>query len=210
MGKEQFNKVFLEIDAVYRLDGELFGKEWDQIRRQQTRFILERPLMFKTLTEKFWGPQMLINLFVNEWWEAEQGLRSSDRNQEIEELADMALLYLTLDSLNPDLLLEPQKKLLKMGWDGTVASYCKDLGLDRKDLIPIAEKKIKTNEIRNPKAAFKFVAREDMQTSKKRMEYNWSALKKKRDKPTRLIVKRGNWWKQWLYVDEGGWARERE
>ena len=203
----EFDKVFLEIDKVYRLDGDLFGKEWDKIRKQQIGFLLERPLMFKVLTEKVWGPARLDALTIDEWWEAEQGLRDSDRNQEIEELADMALLFLTLDSFDPSLLLPTQTTLSKMGWDDTVAGYCEDMGLDRNDLIPIAEKKIKTNRARNPKEAFMLVAEEDMQTSIKRMDNNWLMLKEKRDK-TEKQLKRKDWWKKLLYVDNGGWIRE--
>lgn len=207
MAGNEFQKIYLEIDAVSRLEGDLFGKEWSQVRRQQMDFLLERPLMFKVLTEKFWGAALLNNLFTAEWWEAEQEMRTSDRRQEIEELSDMALLYLTLDSLNPNLLFKSQIELLKLGWDGTVASYCKDLGLDRRDLLPVAEKKIKINKERNPREAFILVAGEDMRTSKERMEQNWGKLKKKRDKIKKLF-NRKDWWKKWLYVDGNGYVRE--
>jgi len=210
MASNEFDKVFLDIDNSYRLECDLFGKEWDKVRRQQLIFLLERPLLFKVQTEKVWGPARLDGHSVNEWWEAEEQLRNSDRSHQIEELSDMALLFLTLDSLNPNLSLPSQKVLLKIGWDNTVESYCNDLGLSKNDLIPTVEKKIIINKIRNPKEAFTLVTDEDIQISINRMEQNWLALKKKRDKPVRLFARRSDWWKKWLYVDEGGWLREKE
>ena len=185
------------------MKGDLFGSEWDEARRSQIGFLLERPLMFKVLTEKVWGPAKIDGHSIDEWWEAEQEERSSNKEQEIEELADMALLFLTLDSFNPNLLLPSQRELSRLGWDGTVKSYCETIGLDGNDLIPITERKIRVNELRNPPEAFRLVAAEDMQSSKKRMDHNWLMLKKKRGKTMKQ-----NWWKKMLYIDEGGWVME--
>src|SRR5688572_25986026 len=115
MNKE-FEKVFMEVDSVFKLDSNLFGKEWDKVREAQIKFILERPLMFKVLTEKFWGPQKLINLWTDEWWEAEKELRASNKVRQTEELADVSLLLLTLDSFNPKLSLPTQVSLIGMVW----------------------------------------------------------------------------------------------
>lgn len=213
MAVNEFDKVFLDVDNSFRLRSDLFGEEWDEVRRQQLIFLLERPLLLKVQTEKVWGPARLDNSSINEWWETEVELRGSNRSKEIEELADMALLFLTFDSLNPTLSLPTQKVLIKMGWEDTVESYCKEIELSRHDLIPFVENKIKINKLRNPKEAFVLVSDEDIQTSIKRMEHNWIALKKKRDKPSNLFISifnRKDWWKKWLYVDEGGWVREKE
>ncbi len=201
-------KVFLEIENVYRLKGDFFGEEWNEIRRRQIGFLLERPLMFKVLTEKVWGPAKLNNLWIDEWWESEQAERSSDKRHEVEELADMTLLFLTLDSFNPNLSLPSHLELLRLGWDGTVKSYCDAIGINRDDLKTTAEQKITINELRNPREAFMLVPDEDMQASKKRMDHNWRMLKGKRDKMGRQPKGR-DWWKKSLYVDKGGWIREK-
>lgn len=204
-------KFFLDVDHAYRLGGNLFGKEWDEVRFQQFVFLIKRPLLFKVQTQKVWGPARLDGYSVGEWWEAEEQSRKSDRPKQIEELSDMALLSLTLDSLDPNLLLNSQKELLKIAWMGTIESYCNDLGLNKDDLAPTVAKKILVNEIRNPEEAFQLISNEDMQTSIKRMEHNWSSLKKKRDEPVSLkyLFNSRDWWKKWLYVDSGGWVREK-
>lgn len=201
--------IFLEIDRALKLEGGIFGNQWKEVRKKQIIFLLERPLMFKVLTEKVWGPARLDSSVVDEWWEAEREERSSNKAKEVYELADMTLLFLTSDSLNPNLMLQSQIKLLKtMAKDSTVKSYCEAIGITEYDLIPICEKKIKINELRNPQEAFLLVANEDMQTSIKRMDHNWNMLKEKRNILGKQI-KESVWWKKTLYVDEGGWVRER-
>lgn len=163
--------------------------------------------MLEVLTERVWGPAVLNNLWIDEWWEAEQEFRKTEKDQGVEELADMTILLLTLDSFNPNLLSPSQIYLLKLGWDDTVKSYCDEIGLGRESLIPIVEKKIIINRERNPAEAFTLVAGEDMHTSKIKMEQNWQILKKKRDKISKWMGKK-DWWKKCLYVDERGWMKE--
>ena len=211
MARNEFDKVFLDIDYAYKLEGNLFGKEWDEVRFQQFIFLINRPLLFKVQTQKVWGPARLDGHSVGEWWEVEEQSRKSDRPKQIEELSDMALLSLTLDSLNPDLSLPSQKELLRIAWMGTVESYCQDLGLNKDELVSTVAKKIEINEIRNPMEAFQLVATEDIQVSIKRMEHNWVSLKKKRNEPAGFLdlFNKRNWWKKWFYIDEIGYVREK-
>lgn len=205
----EIDKLFLKIDGVYRLEGDVFGKEWNGVMAEQIGFLLERPLMFRVLTEKVWGPAKIDVLGLDEWKEAEDGARSEDEEQEIEELADMTLLLLTSDSLNPKLLLPSQRKLLEIGWNDTVRKYCDEIGLDRKDLIPAAMRKIKINKLRNPPEAFVLVPGEDLHSSEKRMEHNWKMLKKKRNEMPKKLDRK-DWWKKSLYVDDEGRVQEKK
>jgi hypothetical protein len=206
-GKNELDKVLLPIDGVFRQEGKLFGEEWEEVRRQQMIFLLERPLMFKVLTERVLGPERMKTFWIGEWEEVEATLKKSNSSQMIEELADMAILLLTQDSFNPDLSLPSQIKVLRMVGNETLREYCAEINQRREFLIPEVMKKIEINRKRNPVEAFRLVANEDMQTSNERMARNWQILKEKRGKMPKGKRKR-DWWKQWLYVDEGGWIKE--
>lgn len=204
-----FYKVFLGIDFTLRKDDSgLFGKELEKIRREQIIFLLERPLIFKVITEKRIGPTRLNALFINEFVEAELEFRKLDRKKEVEELVDMTLLSLTHDSLNPSLSLPSQIVVLQNNWD-TVAGYCEDLGINTSNLVLPATNKIETNKLRNPKEAFMLIDNEPMQMSVERMKNNWDRLKEKRERHAGWFTKKEDWWKKWLYVDKNGWVRER-
>jgi NTP pyrophosphatase (non-canonical NTP hydrolase) len=206
MGGKEYQKQFLRIEGIFREKGDLFGKEWAEVRRQQIGFLLERPLMLKVLTQPVWGPAWIQSLWTGEWGEAEEAFRKLGIDQKKEELADMEILLLTLDILNPDLLLPSQINLLRNVND-VVGNYCKQIGLNRESLIPIAIDKIEINKKRNPPEAYGLVAHEDMETSKKRMEGNWQVLKKIRDKMPKGKGNQ-NWWKKWLPVNKGGWVTQ--
>ena len=206
----KYYKVFLDVDYALSSPSEcLFGKEWDEVRRQQTVFLLERPLMFKVLAEKRSGPARLNSLFQKEFWEAEQEWRRQNKKPQIEELADMAIILLTFDCFNPGLSLPSQITVMKDGLD-TIAGYCKELEIDIKDLISPAKKKVEINKTRNPKEAFMLMQDEPMQMSTERMEHNWSTLKKRRNKHLGWFDDKGkDWWKKWLRVDKNGWVCEK-
>lgn len=211
----EFEKVFLEIDRslgtdryLISLDNHLFGKEWDNVRIRQLVFLLERPLLFKVISEKRFGPIYLNALFINEFWEAEQESRKLNVKKEIDELVDMSLVLLTHDSLNPILSTQKQLIVLEDNWD-TVAGYCKDLRIDKNNLVLPALNKIEINCLRNPKEAFMLVDHESMKMSVNRMMNNWLRLKEKREKHVGWFTKKEDWWKKYYYVDDYGWLRDR-
>ena len=207
MARNEFDKVFLQVEGVLEPNGRVFGPEWNSVRKQQIGFMLERPLMFKILTKKVWGPAMMHNSWVDEWKETERAIHESTKHQGAEELADMTILLLTLDSLNQKLLLPSHIKLLDICSSGITGSLHKRLGLKVESLIPVVNKKIILNEIRNPSEAFVLVPNEDMENSKQRLDHNWNMLKEMRDKIPKQKSNL-NWWKKWLFLDEIGWVRK--
>lgn len=205
----EYGEGFLDIENILKsTHGELFDDKWSEVRHQQFRFLIERPLLFKVISERYWGPARLNSLWTNEWWEIEEQSRKSNKSAMIEELADMALLLLTMDSLKTDLLLEPQVNLLTLGWTDTVKRYCEEIGICQNDLIPVASQKIQINSRRNPIEAYGLVPGEDMHTAHLRLNNNWKELKAIRDKMPKRFYKSG-WWKKWLFVDINGNLQKR-
>jgi hypothetical protein len=203
----EFEKIYLNVDEIFSAQGKLFGEEWNEAIGRQKGFLLSRPLILKVQAEKIWGPARLDVSVINEFREVQSEVNNSNKVLEIEELADMTLLLITLDNLNPDLVLPVHQELAKIEWEDIVGKYCEDIDTDKNSLIPVVIEKIKLNKLRNPSEAFKLVANEDLETSKKRMEHNWNTLKKNR----KLIEEQPwnkDWWKKALYVDEGGWIKE--
>jgi len=207
MTGNEFDKILLELDGVFNSGDKMFGPEWEGVRKQQIGFLLERPLMLKVLSEKVWGPSRIHVYWTEEWKETERAISELTKSQGAEELADMTILSLTLDSLNQQLILPPQIRLLESASGQIANGLHKRLGLDMTSLIPVAEKKIKLNEIRNPPEAFVLVSHEGMEQSKQRLDHNWSVLKQARNSMPKLLNNPG-WWKKQLFVDESGWMRE--
>ncbi len=208
-----FRKIFLDVDNLYKPTNYLFGKEWNKVKKQQMEFLLQRPLIFKVLTENHSGPATLFGSLINELSEAETAIGGLNKRQSIEELADMTLLCLTMDSLNPNLYIPSQMVLFKNELDTTIAFYCKEMGLNINDLIPIVKKKIKTNELRNPIEAFALIPDESWLASIRRMQQNWNTLKKNRDNSPpnllKFLLNKKDWWKSWLWVDDSGQVKEQ-
>jgi hypothetical protein len=189
----------LPLDSVFRTEGGVLGREWEEVRKEQIGFLLERPLLLKVQTEKQNGPDRLFCLWTDEWKEVEKG-------GGVEELADMAILLMTMDSINPNLLRASQISLLGTMQTDIMKGLAIKGEVAEEMLIGAVNKKIDVNRRRNPPEAFLLVANEDMETAKKRMGNNWQMLKKFREKMT----SKADWWKPFLYVDEGGWVRARE
>lgn len=205
MGIEQ-GKVFLPVEGLYRTETDFFGVVWKPVVDKQLGFILERPLLFEVITKRHEGPSWLVGLAIKEWWEAEAELRAHRKPTEIEELVDMSLLLLTADILNPSLLFDSTRRLVDLGWNDTIKSYCDEIGMDRNKLIPTALKKIEINRLRNPAEVY-MIDPDDSGRSLERLNHNWQRLKENRHK-----MKRGNdpgWWKKTLRVDKNGWIRDR-
>jgi hypothetical protein len=193
-----------ELKGIFREQGHIFGPEWDEVRRQQIEFLAERPLIFKVRTQEIWGPADLQNLWTEEWKELVGVVNHPEKGDLKEELADMVILLLTLDSIKPDLMVEPQRGLIEICL-GIVKKYADDLGLGGiETLIPVAGRKIEINKLRNPPEAFGLVQGEEMSEAEKRLENNWRVLKSVRDR----VTESPDWWKQWVGVDEGGWMKE--